>query len=91
MLQEYLEERNEFLGAMSCEYMYDVRQCDQDPEEENYKKYADCNTTRLAIHVGDQPFDDGDAIFYGFRDDLFGSQKAELEFLLDHYKVSDFI
>ena len=62
MLQEYSEERHEFLGAMGCGYMYDVRQCDEDPEEENYKEYADCDTTRLAIHVGDQGGDSIDVL-----------------------------
>ena len=87
MSQEYGRERYEFLGAMNCWYVYDVRQCKTDAEEENYNIYSTSDTTRLAIHVGNRTFHDGETVFRSFYGDLFGSQKAELEFLLDRYKV----
>ena len=37
-----------------CHYMYDLTQCETDPEEENYEVYAMFNSTRAAIHVGNR-------------------------------------
>ena len=41
-------------NATGCTYIYDMTQCETDPEEENYEAYAMFNSTRAAIHVGNR-------------------------------------
>jgi hypothetical protein len=41
---------------MGCPYYYDIRQCEFDPEEDNYAIYVQLEETRKAIHVGDRAF-----------------------------------
>ena len=73
---------------MSCSNVYDVTQCHGEPEEDNYEAYANNDATRLAIHVGKRPFVGlGEAVYRSMAGDIFRSQKAELEFLLDNYMV----
>ena len=43
--------------ATGCSYIYDLTQCQKDPEEDNYEVYAMLNSTRAAIHVGNREDD----------------------------------
>lgn len=80
--------RKKYLTEMSCSYAYDVTQCHEEAEEENYEIYANNDATRLAIHAGKRPFlAQGEAVYRSMTDDIFKSQKAELEFLLNNYWV----
>ena len=50
--------------------------------------YAALSSTRKAIHVGDRPLGKQQAeLSRKMFDDIMRSQKAELEFLLDKYRV----
>ena len=42
------------MSATGCSYIYDMRQCKTDPEENNYENFVMYNTTRKAIHVGNR-------------------------------------
>ena len=83
--------RRKYLSVMSCSYPYDVTQCHEEPEEDNYEDYASNDATRFAIHAGKRPFlPQGEALYRSMAADIFQSQKPELEFLLNNYWVSSF-
>ena len=83
-----MEERALFEEKMGCPNPYDSRMCNDDPEEYNYEEYVKYPTTRKAIHVGNMPFgEQRDELEWKMRNDRMASQKAELEFLLDRYRV----
>ena len=42
------------MNATGCSYIYDLTQCQTDPEEENYEVYAMYDSTRAAVHVGNR-------------------------------------
>ena len=51
------------MEAVDCTFVYDLRQCHSDPEEDNYETYVMYNTTRSAMHVGNR----GGILFYSFN------------------------
>ncbi len=73
---------------MGCPYYYDIRQCDFDPEEDNYATYVQLPAQRLAMHTGDQPFgsQSGD-VYFKMLDDFMRSQREDIEFLMEHYRT----
>ena len=62
--------------------------CSTDPDENNYEEYIQYDDTRRAIHVGDRPFgtQSGD-VYNSMIDDFMRSERENVEFLLDRYKV----
>lgn len=54
MQEHFLRLVRPAMEAIGCTYIYDVRQCHTDPEEDNYEDYAMYDTTRAAIHVGNR-------------------------------------
>ena len=46
MHQKWSEEFGVFLDAMDCPYYYEIRQCETDPEENNYADYVTSASTR---------------------------------------------
>ena len=85
-----MEERALFEDKMGCPNPYDSRMCTDDPEEYNYEEYVEYPTTRKAIHVGGRAFgEQRDELEWKMRNDRMASQKAELEFLLDRYRVGN--
>ena len=89
-IQLKMEERALFEERMGCPNPYDSRLCEDDPEEYNYEEYVELPSTRKAIHVGERPFgEQRDELEWKMRNDRMASQKAELEFLLDRYRVGN--
>ncbi len=79
-----------FLNAMGCSYYYEMRQCNTDPEEDNYADYVDLPDNRDALHVGDLAFGgQSTAVYVKMEPDFMTSQQENIEFLLDRYDVSD--
>lgn len=74
---------------MGCPYYYEITMCTTDPDEDNYAEYIQYDETRKAIHVGGRPFgtQSGD-VYNSMIDDFMRSERANVEFLLDRYKVS---
>ena len=54
MQEHFMRLKPTMMEATGCTYIYDLRQCHSDPEEENYEVYVMYNTTRAAIHVGNR-------------------------------------
>ena len=42
------------MNATGCHYIYDLTQCEKDPEEDNYEDYTMLDATRAAMHVGNR-------------------------------------
>nr|AKO90272.1 cathepsin A3 [Tigriopus japonicus] len=81
-------EVNYFLSKMGCSYTLGINQCHEFNEENNYEDFVNKETTRKAAHVGDRPFgSQSGAVYDHLREDIFVSQKATVEFLLDRYPV----
>lgn len=73
---------------MGCSYTLGINQCHEFNEENNYEDFVNKETTRKAAHVGDRPFgSQSGAVYDHLREDIFVSQKATVEFLLDRYPV----
>ena len=73
---------------MGCSYYLDIRQCREDPEENNYNDFVSKESTRKAIHVGDVPFGaQSGAVYNALTEDIMKSQRFNVEFLLEHYPV----
>ena len=45
-VQTWNQEFGVFLNAMDCPYYYEIRQCETDPEENNYADYVTLQSTR---------------------------------------------
>jgi vitellogenic carboxypeptidase-like protein len=85
---EWNREFSFMLNEMGCSYAYDVRQCHNNPEEDNYADYVQLDLTRKASHVGDRPFGSQSSdVYFKMIGDFMCSQKEDVEFLLEVYRV----
>ena len=88
LLQTNSNEYSLITAAMGCGNLYDSRLCEIPPEEDNYAIYAQLDTTRKAIHVGDLCFgcQSGD-VYNSMINDLMQSQRDDVEYLMDRYST----
>ena len=75
------------LDRMNYSYIYELRQSETDPTEDDYMDFCNLPTTRTALHVGDLEYPNSGDVYGSMLNDFFQSSKPNIEFLLEKYRV----
>uniref|UniRef100_A0A8C0WLZ7 Serine carboxypeptidase CPVL n=1 Tax=Castor canadensis TaxID=51338 RepID=A0A8C0WLZ7_CASCN len=76
-----------FQNVTGCANYYNLLQCTEPEDQDYYGKFLSLPEVRLAIHVGNQTFNDGSEVEKYLREDTVQSVKPWLTEIMNNYRV----
>ena len=75
------------MNAMDYEYIYELRQSEYDPTEDDYEDFCNMASTRQALHVGNLEYPNSGDVYGSMLADFMHTSKHDIEYLLEKYRV----